>query len=110
MCSGLRSALLQNTYNVTSHGIDAVDLLATDAAHSGTVLNYRVPPPLRVSNDTLADCAALAGSGWGAALRWVIPSPPSSSAWCCSATGITCGGPDGRVTKIRLAGHQLTGM
>jgi hypothetical protein len=90
-----------------SHGVDAVDLLETDASSPGTVYNYRA---LRVSDGTLADCAALAASGWGAALRWVIPSPPSSSAWCCSATGITCGGPDLRVTEIRLARKRLTGM
>ncbi len=104
---GFGVALIQYTYIVASHGIDAVDLLETDAAYAGTVYNYRVA---RVSDGTFADCAALAASGWGAALRWVIPSPPSSSAWCCSATGITCGGPDGRVTEIRLASQQLTGM
>jgi hypothetical protein len=46
--------------------------------------------------------------GWGSALNWIIPATPS--AWCCSATGITCGGADGRVTEIRLRSKQLTGM
>ena len=105
---GSRSASLQFTYDVTSFGVDAVDFLETDAAYAGLVVYYRVRPPLRVSNATLADCAALAATGWGAALNWVIPS--STSPWCCNATGITCGGPDGRVTEIRLATNQLTGM
>jgi hypothetical protein len=109
-CVGSSGALRQHTFIVTLHGIDTVDLLETDSAFAGTVLNYRVPPSLRVSNGTLTDCAALAASGWGSALRWVIPSPPSSSAWCCNATGITCGGPDGRVTEIRLARKRLMGM
>jgi hypothetical protein len=61
-----------------------------------------------VSDGTLADCAALKASGWGSALNWIIPSTPSD--WCCSATGITCGGDDRRVTEIRFAGKQLTGM
>ncbi len=103
--SGFLFAFLQFTYIVTWYGPDAVDLLETDAAFAGTVYNYRVP---RVSNSTLADCAALAASGWGPALNWVIPS--TLSAWCCSATGITCGGPDGRIIEIRLTGKQLTGM
>jgi hypothetical protein len=85
-------------------------LLETDAAFAGLVLNYRVVPFSRVTNGTLADCTVLAASGWGATLNWVIPPTSTPSAWCCNATGIACGDPDGRVTVIKLTGKQLTGM
>jgi hypothetical protein len=95
----------QHTYDVTSFGIDAVDLILTDAPYAGTVYNYRV---LVANAANLADCAALATTGWGATLNWVIPSTPSG--WCCSATGIVCSDPDGRVIEIDLRYRQLTGM
>jgi hypothetical protein len=110
-----RCCLLQYTYDVASYGIDAVDLLETDSQFAGYIRKYRVPPPRimsnitwRVTNGTLADCAALASSGWGDVLDWIVPSTPSD--WCCSATGITCGGSEGRITEIELPDVNVRGM
>ncbi len=95
----------QYTYTITSYGIDSMDLLETDAFYPGTVYKYRIP---QITSSTLADCAALAATGWASVLNWTVPSTPS--AWCCSAAGITCAGTEIiRVTEVLLGQKGLTG-